>query len=193
MVQRSQLQESFKGLAGLAAFVSLGALIVLVLSCGAKVWAMPGQAPFRDTVPGGIAGKVDLQGRSDESGVTITVGETGKQGESAANGSYAVADVPPGTYVVTATMPCYLYARRENVTVVTDTITTLPDVTLLSGDANSDGVVNIFDLVIVGSNYTKSVPPGDSRADINGDGTVNIFDLVLVGTNYTKTAPGPWP
>jgi hypothetical protein len=193
MAHRSQLQENFKGLAGLVAFVSLGALIILVLSCGAKVWAMPGQTPLRDTVPGGVAGKAYLQGRSDHSGVTITIGETGKQGVSVANGSYAVADVPPGTYVVTATMPNYLYARRENVAVEEDTITTLPDVTLLSGDAKSDGVVNIFDLVIVGSNYTKSVPPGDPRADINGDGRVNIFDLVLVGTNYTKTAPGPWP
>jgi hypothetical protein len=193
MAHRSQLQENFKGLAGLVAFVSLGALIILVLSFGAKAWAMPGQTPLRDTVPGGVAGKAYLQGRSDHSGVTITIGETGKQGGSVANGSYAVADVPPGTYVVTATMPCYLYARIENVAVEEDTITTLPDVTLLSGDAKSDGVVNIFDLVIVGSNYTKSVPPGDPRADINGDGRVNIFDLVLVGTNYTKTAPGPWP
>jgi len=192
MVQRSQLQKRFKDLAGLVAFVSLGVLIILVLSSGAKVWAMPGQTPFRGTVPGGIVGKAYLQGRSDHSGVTITVGDTGMQGVSAADGSYAVAGAPPGAYVVEVTMPCYLYARRENVT-VEDAITTLPDVTLLAGDANSDGVVNIFDLVIVGGNYTKSIPPGDPRADINGDGVVNIFDLVLVGTNYTKTAPGPWP
>jgi hypothetical protein len=148
---------------------------------------------YIQSLTSGIAGKAYLQGHSEHSGVTITVGETGKQGESAADGSYAVADVPPGTYVLTATMPCYLYARRENVTVEEDTITTLPDVTLLSGDAKNDGVVDIFDLVIVGSNFGKSVPPGDSRADINSDGIVDIFDLVLVGTNFTKTAPGPWP
>jgi len=61
MVQGSQLQESFKGLTGLVAFVSLRALIMLMLSSGAKVWAMPGQTLFRDTVPGGIAGKAYRQ------------------------------------------------------------------------------------------------------------------------------------
>jgi len=193
MAQQSESQDSFKRLAGLAAFVSLGALIILALSSGGRAWAMPGQTPFRQTVPGGVAGKAYLQGRSDHSGATITVGETGKEGITMANGSYSVSDVPPGTYVVTATRPCYLYARRENVTVEENKITTLPDVTLLAGDAKNDGVVDIFDLVIVGSNFTRSVPPGDDRADINGDGIVDIFDLVLVGTNFTKTAPGPWP
>ncbi len=193
MVQRSQLQKRFKDLAGLAAFVSLGALIILSLSSGAKVWAMPGQTPFRGTVPGGIVGKAYLQGRSDHSGVTITVGETGMQGVSAADGSYAVAGAPPGAYVVEVTMPCYLYARRENVMVGEDTITTLPNVTLLGGDGKNDGIIDVFDLVIVGSNFNSNVPPGDSRADINGDGFVDVFDLVLVGTNFNETAPGTWP
>ena len=45
----------------------------------------------------------------------------------------------------------------------------------------------------MGSNFTRSVPPGDPRADTNSDATVDIFDLVLVGTNFTKAAAGPWP
>ena len=47
----------------------------------------------------------------------------------------------------------------------------------LVGDINSDGIVNIQDLAIVGANYGKT---GPNAADLNGDGIVNIFDLVKV-------------
>lgn len=44
-------------------------------------------------------------------------------------------------------------------------------------DVNSDGVVNIQDLVLVASNFGQT---GQNSADVNGDGIVNISDLVLV-------------
>ena len=53
-------------------------------------------------------------------------------------------------------------------------------------DVNSDGVVNILDLVLVAGNFGER---GENAADINGDGTVNIQDLVLVaGEIGTGTA-----
>ena len=44
-------------------------------------------------------------------------------------------------------------------------------------DVNSDGVVNIRDLVLVASNFGQT---GQNSADVNSDGVVNISDLVLV-------------
>ena len=45
-------------------------------------------------------------------------------------------------------------------------------------DLNSDGVVNILDLVIVANNLGNTAP------DLNGDGVVNILDLVIVANAF---------
>ena len=45
--------------------------------------------------------------------------------------------------------------------------------------------VNIFDLVMVASNFGKS---GEGLVgDVNGDDAVNIFDLVIVAGNFGKS------
>ena len=45
-------------------------------------------------------------------------------------------------------------------------------------DLNSDGIVNILDLVIVANAFGKDTP------DVNGDGTVNVLDLVVVANAF---------
>ena len=59
----------------------------------------------------------------------------------------------------------------------------------LVGDVNTDGVVNIQDLVLVGANFGKL---GTNTEDVNGDGVVDIVDLVKVADalgNTVATAP----
>ena len=58
-------------------------------------------------------------------------------------------------------------------------------------DVNSDGVVNIQDLVLVASNFGET---GENVADVNSDGVVNIEDLVKVaGALVNDTAaPAVW-
>ena len=58
----------------------------------------------------------------------------------------------------------------------------------LKGDVNTDGVVNIQDLVLVASSFGKT---GQNSADINADGVVNIADLVLVAGALGATAAAP--
>jgi hypothetical protein len=55
-------------------------------------------------------------------------------------------------------------------------------------DVNADGVVNIFDLVFVSSQFGK--PNADPKADVNRDGVVNIFDLVLVAAHFGERTDG---
>lgn len=50
-------------------------------------------------------------------------------------------------------------------------------------DVNSDGIVDILDLVFVGQHFGES-PPKESRADVNNDGKVDISDLLLVGSHF---------
>ena len=52
-------------------------------------------------------------------------------------------------------------------------------------DVNSDGVVNIRDLVLVASNFGQT---GQNRADVNNDGVVNISDLALVASALEEGA-----
>jgi hypothetical protein len=54
-------------------------------------------------------------------------------------------------------------------------------------DTNQDGVVNVFDLVLIGQHFGES-PPTDPRADVNQDGVINIFDFVLVGQHFGETS-----
>ena len=56
--------------------------------------------------------------------------------------------------------------------------------TLLPGDANLDGRVDVLDLAILAANYRKDVTGGWLQADFNNDGVVDVEDLALLAANY---------
>ena len=53
-------------------------------------------------------------------------------------------------------------------------------------DVNTDGVVDVFDLVLVASEFGQQGV--NLNGDVNGDGAVNVFDLVLVGSHFGEGA-----
>ena len=64
----------------------------------------------------------------------------------------------------------------------------LPDATGIAGDVNRDGVVNLQDLVLIGSNLGQT---GQNDADVNNDGIVDIVDLVIVVGAFGNGAGAP--
>jgi subtilisin family serine protease len=57
------------------------------------------------------------------------------------------------------------------------------------GDINGDGIIDVYDLTIVGTAYGsfEGDPRYDQEADLNRDGHVDIRDVVVIGRNYGKT------
>ncbi len=62
-----------------------------------------------------------------------------------------------------------------------------------AADVNTDGFVNILDLVFIASHFGE-MPPEDQfpNPDINTDGTVNILDLVLAANHFGQTSGIPF-
>ncbi len=54
------------------------------------------------------------------------------------------------------------------------------NVALTNGDADGDGQVNLFDMVVLDQNFGKAT----AMADLDGDGQVNLFDYVIIDQNF---------
>ncbi len=161
---------------------------------------------------------VDLQGRANDSGATLSVfdqltiaGSTElANGASASSGALNTAHLAPETLTVGDTY--YLQIDRDlflPTTADADTdyahsalldtrpYTSLGNVVLLGGDAYNDNTIDMSDASCIGGAYGTAATtcgggsPAGSSPDVNEDGIVDILDLVLMGGNYTLTA-SPW-
>ncbi len=67
----------------------------------------------------------------------------------------------------------------------------------LVGDINNDGIVNIFDLSLLLSDYSKSgsfcATNTQYTCDLNHDGSINVFDLSILLTNYSYSVNNTRP
>ena len=68
--------------------------------------------------------------------------------------------------------------------------------TLQPGDANLDGLVNVFDLAALADHYNLPGEMGWTDGDFNDDGVVNVFDLSILASTYGfgtggETVPEP--
>jgi hypothetical protein len=130
-----------------------------------------------------VLGRAYLEGRTDHSAIAVSVAGTGLTVSPDAGGAYIVEDVPPGMHTVLLRAAGYLDVVVEGIAVAPGQRVTLPNRTLLAGDLNDDGEIDILDLVIVGSQF-GSTNPRPLAADVNADGRVDILDIVLVAKNY---------
>lgn len=105
-------------------------------------------------------------------------------------------DVVPGTYDVSVGSEHTLINVMRNVVIAVPYMS-LNMGTLLEGDANSDGIVNITDFSILAASFMKmegeeGFEPG---ADFDYNGIINISDFGLLAVNFLKSSPidtGEW-
>lgn len=72
-------------------------------------------------------------------------------------------------------------------------ITALGTASTLPGDANEDGVVDLLDLDILGTNFGVTSGAVWGQGDFNGDGGVDLLDLDILGANFGSTASAAVP
>lgn len=145
---------------------------VLTDASGKPIEAAPAQGTLTILINSVCTqGMVNLQGRTDHSGITIS-NAAGEQTSSYPNGLFALNNGVGLTFA----FPGYLSAQLESAAAMASPIT------LLAGDTNNDKVINIFDLAYLAQYYLST----NSTADLNGDGVVNILDLTMVAGNYGK-------
>ena len=59
----------------------------------------------------------------------------------------------------------------------------------ITADVNSDGSVNVLDLVVIASELGNA--GANLTVDVNGDGVVNILDLIMVAGMFDGAAAAP--
>lgn len=137
-----------------------------------------------------ISGTVRLQGRRVYSGTQIFASQS--PCEAADFSTPATFTDEAGHFeLLTLSPPGCLQAVRPNYlsAQLAYPAGDVGQVTLLAGDLNGDGTINIFDLVRVAQRFDTN----DPNADIDASGVVNILDLALMAQNFKLQGPVAWP
>jgi len=150
--------------------------------------------------PGTIAGKLELEGNPYITGRPVRV-ITRRAGTNTIlddrtitagyEGYYAFEPATTGMVDVYFKSNQFLTKRKANINlgVGQDNI----DATLLSGDCNSDDVVDLTDYTVVALafNATPASISWDAMADLNGDSVIDLTDYTWVATNFNGVGDRP--
>lgn len=53
-------------------------------------------------------------------------------------------------------------------------------------DVNSDGAVNVLDMLLVGQHWGETGEAGWIREDVNEDGNINVLDMIIIGQHWAR-------
>jgi len=127
-----------------------------------------------------LSGQVQLQGRSNYSGVNVSNGQT--QTQTGTDGLFTISGSAP----LSVTHPGYLSAQSSpQGSAAGLQASSLGSITLLAGDVTGDDAIDILDLAYIANRYQSN----DSLADLNADGLVNVIDLALTAANFQQQGP----
>lgn len=140
---------------------------------------------------GSIAGNVNVQGRADNNQAGHTVDNfAGLLTMTDSFGDFVFESVEFGLYTLTAGHPGFLAATCTDLSHQSE-LTVLASVTLLAGDIDDSGEIDVADAVAIGAVF-GSTTPGET-ANLNDDPEVDVLDLILLAANFGQTSAGnPW-
>ena len=123
----------------------------------------------------------------------VTLGATSLDGASSGDGTLAVLTfevltAKSSNLILSDVSLADSNARRTLPRIVHGKVMGAMPVPAVIGDVNSDGAVNVLDLVQVAANFTKT---GEIDADVNEDGVVDILDLVIVARAIGDAGAAP--
>lgn len=141
--------------------------------------------------PGNVTTIQLMQGGAEKYSTTIDPTTGSGQKEQ----SFTFASVAAGKYDLVVVKPGHLSYTVTGVVVgdaaldlATHTNAAISTITLLAGDVNGDGKINLTDLSIFKNNFGKTGSAVTNLlADITGDGKINLLDLGVFKNNFGKT------
>jgi hypothetical protein len=103
-------------------------------------------------------------------------------------GTFTVTNIVSGTYHIKVRDQHSLWNVRQNFRVVMGT-NHVNLGTILDGDSDLNGVINVQDFGILSASYGTAWPnPGfDPRADYNNSDRIDIYDFSLLATNFGRS------
>ena len=169
-------------------------LVIVTILFGIAVPAFAGTL-------GSIAGKVSLQGRSNQQAlITFNLVKPGQatplntfQVTTAQDGSYTLTNIPIGTYNLSAKASNFLSQNQVLIEVTDGQTTPNANFSLLGGDCDNNNVVSGMDFAILKAAYgtRPGDPKWDPRADFNGNGQIDGIDFSILKANYGKSGTAP--
>jgi hypothetical protein len=183
--------SSLERVLGIALCSLIAALILLQLPFPVNA-ATPEPERLRQ---GSFGEKVTVEGRPDhnQAGHQIMALDFSGQvftGQTGPDGRFLLEGIPAGTYTLVASSPGFLSATC-GAFVHSGGSTRLNGVTLLAGDLDNSGVIDMVDVVTLSAAFGR--PDLAEGADFNTDELIDVLDLILLAANLGQTTTdNPW-
>ena len=134
-----------------------------------------------------ITGKIALPNGADPSGVEVSIqlGDRTVSTLADADGNFTFTALKDGVWVVSYQHPQYVNSCSITQTQNGGT-TVMSDETMIAGDINGDGIIDIADFTVISATYGSNMGDAEfsAAADLNGDDVINIFDLTILGSHF---------
>lgn len=143
---------------------------------------------------GNISGKClfefgTLQKETDM--ILVTLIEQNTTTTTNADSYFCFSNLPVGIYSLSFKYPGATPFTKTNVAITTtqfNDTTDIGTITLILGDANSDGQINVLEwpYIIAAFGSTKTSSNYNSNCDFNNDEKINVWDLLIFRNNFGK-------